>query len=314
MKKMIILLSLMAFLFSCSSHDESIKLATGSTGGTYYPLGSAIAELITDHSDLMINAYTGNASVSNTRMLKDDMIDMALVQSNVASWAISGSGPFEGSSVKSMNGIASLYSEVIQVIVRRDADISSFDELAGKKVNLGKIDSGNYIDALNLFSAHGISIQNIDPYYLSFSEAIDAMDQGNLDAVFVTSGIPTTSISLMSNKVEIDMLSISEHILTKMIEEQPFYTREIVPAYTYAGQTSNVTTLSTRALWVCSDALDEETVYMMLDTFWANYKDIKDVHQSIKLLTIDDALKGMSIPLHPGAIKFYEEHKIEIEN
>jgi TRAP transporter TAXI family solute receptor len=314
MKRIILIFSLMIMLISCSGTNSTLKLATGSTGGTYYPLGSALAELLSDESDTRVNAYTGNASVSNTRMIDQQVVDMALVQSNVAAWAISGTGAFADDKIESISGLGSLYSEVIQVIVRKDAEIGNFYGLRNKRVSLGKKDSGNYFDANNLLIAHDMTIESVEPYYLTFSEAMEAMSVGELDAVFVTAGIPTTSITLMSSKVPVDMLSIDENILNKMIEEQPFYTREVVPAFTYIGQKTNRITLSTRALWICHSDLDEEVVYDMVKSFWLNYEDLKDVHQSMLSLSQEDALKGMSIPLHPGAIKYYEELGIEIQD
>jgi len=314
MKKTILVLICFIVITGCSENKEILKFATGSTGGTYYPLGSAIAELITDESSVMVNAYTGNASVSNTHMIDDELIDMALVQSNVAAWAREGIGSFDNEPVDSITGIASLYSEVIQIIVREKAGIETFYDLKGKRVSLGKKDSGNYFDANNLFEAHMMSLELVDPYYLTFSEAIVEMDKGNLDAVFITSGIPTSSVTLMSSKVNINMLSIEDVILTKMINDYPFYTREIVPANTYIGQTNDKITLSTRALWICDESLDEEVVYDMLDSFWTYYDRLSDVHQSAVELSLEDALEGMSIPLHPGAITYYKEHGFEVQD
>lgn len=314
MKKIILILICFIVITGCSENKENLKFATGSTGGTYYPLGSAIAELLTDESDVTVNAYTGNASVSNTRMLDEELIDMALVQSNVAEWAIEGIGSFEDEPIDSITGIASLYSEVIQIIVREEADIETFYDLKGKRVSVGQKDSGNYFDAINLFEAHGMSLELVEPYYLTFSQAIEAMDKGDLDAVFITSGIPTSSVSLMSSKVKINMLSIEDVILSKMIKDYPFYTREVVPANTYIGQANNKITLSTRALWICHESLDEESVYEMLDRFWTYSNRLYDVHQNALELSIDDALKGMSIPLHPGAVKYYKEHGLEVQD
>ncbi|MBI9014929.1 MAG: TAXI family TRAP transporter solute-binding subunit [Clostridiales bacterium] len=314
MKKIILALICFIVITGCSESRDNLKLATGAAGGTYYPLGSAIAELLTDESDLTVNAYTGNASVSNTLMLDEELIDMALVQSNVAAWAVEGIGSFENEPVDSITGIASLYSEVIQIIVREEADIETFYDLEEKKVGLGKKDSGNYFDAVNLFEAHKMSLDLVEPYYLTFSESIDAMDKGELDAVFITSGIPTSSVSLMSSKVKINMLSIEDAILNKMISDYPFYTREVVPMNTYIGLSEDKMTLSTRALWICHDSLDEEIVYDMLNIFWTNYNRLSDVHQSTKELSINDALKGMSIPLHPGAVKYYKEHGLEVQD
>ncbi len=301
-------------LVSCTAPTETYKFATGSIGGVYYPLGSGISEILSDNIDgVLINAYTGNASVSNSKLIQEGSIDMALIQSNVASWSEEGTGTFDAP-LSDIRGVASLYSEVIQIIVREDAEIYEMEDLIHKRVSMGKVDSGNYFDAVNLLDAHEIEIEALDVSYLSFAEAFDKMVEGELDAVFVTSGIPTSSIMLMSSKVNINLLSIKNDILSEMIDQYPFYTREIIPAGTYIGQNEDRITLSTRALWLCHKDLDEEFVYRMLEVYYDNLDDVMSIHPSLSPESIDTALKGMSIPLHPGAERYYKELNINVED
>jgi TRAP transporter TAXI family solute receptor len=301
-------------LIGCSNSTETLKFATGSVGGVYYPLGGGISETLTDNIEgTLVNAYTGNASVSNSNLINLGEVDLALVQSNVASWAIDGVDMFD-EPLEDLRGIASLYSEVIQVIVRKDAGIDSFNDLVGKNVSVGKIDSGNYFDAINLMNAHGIDLSSMNAKYLSFGEAFDMMINEELDAVFVTSGIPTSSVALMASKVDIKLLEIDENIMQDLVESFPYYTIEIVPAETYPGSEKDIFALSTRALWICNKDLDDDLVYEMLKVYYEELNLLKTIHVSLDQESKETALKGMSIPIHPGALKFYKEIGLEVDN
>jgi len=313
MKKLVII-ALFFMLIGCSNSTETLKFATGSVGGVYYPLGGGISETLTDNiEDTLVNAYTGNASVSNSNLINQGEVDLALVQSNVASWAIEGVDMFD-EPLEELRGIASLYSEVIQVIVRKDAGIDSFNDLVGKNVSVGKIDSGNYFDAINLMDAHGIDLASMNAKYLSFGEAFDMMINKELDAVFITSGIPTSSVALMASKVDVKLLEIDENIMQELIESFPYYTLEIIPAETYPGSESDVFALSTRALWICNKDLDDDLVYEMLKVYYEELNILKSIHVSLDQESKETALKGMSIPIHPGALKYYKEIGLEVDN
>lgn len=313
MRKLVIIL-LLIILVGCGDSIETLKFATGSVGGVYYPLGGGISETLTDYMDgTLINAYTGNASVSNSKLLEAKEVDLALVQSNVASWALEGIDMFE-EPLTELRGIASLYSEVIQVIVRKEANINTFQDLKGKRISVGKIDSGNYFDAVNLMNAHGLDLESMSVNYLSFGESFDMMINNELDAVFITSGMPTASVSLMASKVEIDLLELDMKVMQGLVETYPYYTIEVIPAESYPGIDDDLFALSTRALWICHNDLDEDLVYEMVKTYYERFGAIQSIHVSLEQESIDSALKGMSIPLHEGAIKYYKEIGIEMDN
>lgn len=314
MKKIVLLLIISLFLYSCSESAPILKLVTGSTGGNYYPLGNAIAETLSEQNDdYTINAYTGNASVKNTDLIGKHEADMALVQSNVAYWAYNGFGMFEDEPVTNIRGIASLYSEMIQVIVRKDSGIKSIIDLKNRNVSLGLPDSGNYFDALNILEAYNLNSDDFNLLEYSFSDAVKGMKNGLIDAVFFTSGIPTSSVIAMSGDIEIDIIEIDAEILFEMIEEDPYYSYGLIPSDTYRGITKDVNTLSTRALWLCDADMDEDIVYRITKDFWENRKDIQEATDIAKSVLIDDAIEGMSIPLHPGALKYYKEIGIEVD-
>lgn len=302
-------------LMSCNASDETLKIVTGSTGGTYYPIGSEIAEILSDNMDgYIVNAYTGNASVSNSNLILENAVDMALVQSNVSYWAYKGIGMFEEAPVSTIRGISSLYSEAIQIIVRSDSDIKSISELKGKRVNIGEVSSGNYFDSIAILEAYNLKESELQIYNHSFSEALELINNAEIDAVFITSGIPTTSVILMGSNIDIEILSIDESEIELLQINQPYYTKETIPANTYPGVDYDVTTLAVKALLVCSNELSEELVYNITKTFWNNNSSLKSTHEKGKSINIESSLDGMSILIHEGALKYYNEIGILNDN
>lgn len=313
MKKLVFLVIILMLLMACSSEVSNYKFVTGDPGGTYYPLGSSISELLTNHSEHFdVSAYVGNASVSNTKMISNGEADMALVQSNVAYWADMGHEMFD-EPIDNIRGIAALYPETIHIVVRADSDIENIEDLRRKNISIGEEGSGNYFDALNILEAYGI--KNTDYIQLKFqwNDANQGMINGSVDAIFMTSGVPTSSLNALASEVEIRLIPIDQEIIDRLLEEKPYYKAGLVPAGTYVGVDQDIPTLTMKALWVCNEQLDEEDVYEMTSLFWENFKDVTDINFSTQKIKMEEALAGMSIQLHSGAMRYYEEQDIEMD-
>lgn len=307
-KSILIIIILLLILVGCQSEETPLKFATGSIGGTYYPLGSAMAEVISDHGEnITVNSYMGNASVSNSQLIDEGQVDMALVQGNVAYWASTGSGMFEGESTDKIKGIAALYSEAVQIVVRKDLNIRSFEDLEGKRLNIGLEGSGHYSDAVTIIEAHGMNIDDFNIKNYSFVEASQAFQEDEIDATIITSGLPTSSVMLLSNDTEVEILSLSPDIIGELMREQSYYTSELIDKTTYPFVEGEVRTIATKALWVCSSDLNEDTVYEMTKAFWENYDSIDVIERKKLSMNRTSALMGMSVELHPGALKYYKE-------
>lgn len=310
--KHFILISLLAILIlslvGCSSGQETITITTGGTGGTYYPVGGTIAQMLTDNVDtLTVNAYVGNASVDNCKLIKEKATDSAMVQNNVAYWAHEGLGAFEGEPITSLRGIASLYPEAIQIVALETSRIKSVDGLEGKRVSVGVDGSGVNFDAKNVLAAYGMTLDDIVALDLSFGEAAKQLKEGTIDAAFVTAGYPTSSIMDVHLNKDIAIIPIENEIINTMILEYPYYTEAIIPANTYPGIDTDVTTVTTMAIWVIDESVSDDIVYKMTRTLWENSAELEASHQKGSEITLDTALDGMSIELHPGAEQYYRE-------
>jgi hypothetical protein len=302
-------------------------IATGGTGGTYYPLGGALAQaLSTKIPDLIVTAQSGNASTANLNLIRSHGIESAFVQNNTAYQAYMGIDTFDGKPVKNVRGIASLYPEVIQIVTLKSANIQSVKELAGKRVIPGDRGSGTAVDAENIVKSAGMTFNDFGELdWLSFAGISQRMKDGQADAGFLTAGIPTSSVMELASQTDIAVLSIDDKLIKKITDTWPFYAKVTIPAGTYKGQDMAAETVAVMAQWVVDSAIPEDIVYELTMALWEKGKHVlrkKDgqaaeapsaaaimgqVHAKGKDVTLETALDGMAIPLHRGAAKYYKE-------
>jgi len=305
---LIVVLALSLMLTSCASNEQFVTITTGGTGGTYYPIGGAIAKAISDNAEnITVTGQAGNASVANCNLINEGETESALAQNNVAYWAYNGEGSFEGNPITKIAGIASLYPEAIQLVALTESGITSVADLKGKKVCVGEAGSGVYADVVNILAAFGMTVDDIKADYLSFSEASQKLKDKQIDAAFLTAGYPTSAVVDVATSRDITIVPMDEATLDSLIEASPYYAKAIIPAGTYKGVDVDTVTATTMAMLICSTELSEELVYTLTKTMWENQNVIAQAHEKGKVVTLDSALDGMGIPLHPGAAKYYKE-------
>ncbi|NLM12106.1 MAG: TAXI family TRAP transporter solute-binding subunit [Clostridiaceae bacterium] len=293
---------------SQASSSRFINIVTGGTAGTYYPLGGALAEILNESIE-GVNAISqaGGASIANINLLKDQKVEVAFIQNDAAYYAEQGLEVFEDNKFEDIRGLATLYSETIQ-IVTLDRNLKTLKDLQGKKVCIGSIGSINVANCRQIFAESGMDMEkDISPQYLTFADAANSLKDGNVDAAFIVAGIPTAAVQDVCAQHEINLVSIEEEVADKLIEKYPFYTKTIIPANTYNGQTDDVLALSVRAMLAVNSKLDEELAYDILKAMYDNTERLEASHAVGKLITEETGLEGMSIPLHPGAEKYFKE-------
>ena len=299
-------------------------IGTGGTGGTYYPLAGVIANAISNPPGsrpcdqggscgvpgLIAVAQTSNGSVDNVRSVQDGLVDAAFSQSDIAYWAYTGTGIFEGEEpLSSLRAIAALYPEHVHLVASVESGIEEVADLVGKRVSVDTQQSGTYVDAMLILEAFGLSEDDIDVEHLRPNAAADAMRMGELDAFFVVAGYPTAAISEIARTVPVRLVPIPEPDTAEMIEEYEFFSVGTVPGGTYEGVDEDVETLAVGAQWITSEAQPEELIYRITKALWNDAtRRLLDVgHPKGASVLIDTALDGIGIPLHPGAELYYRE-------
>jgi TRAP transporter TAXI family solute receptor len=301
-----------ALIAGCGGGDggqgkQFLNIATGGTAGTYYPLGGAIAEILNQNIEGMnASAQSTGASVANVNMLKDNSVDIALIQNDIAYYAYNGKEMFEGKKVDTIRGLAALYPETIQFVTRADSGIKDISDLKGKKVAVGASGSGAEANARQILAAYGITYDDIDEQYLSFGEASDALKDGNIDCGVVVAGYPTAAIQdLASNKSAV-VVNITPEVQDKLMADYPYYTKMVIPAGTYKGQDTDVNTVAVKCVLVTTDKLGDDMGGKIVKAIYEHLDRMKAAHSVGSYITKESALDGMSIPMNAGAEQYFK--------
>ncbi len=285
-----------------------VNIATGGTAGVYYPLGGAIAEILTRNvPGVNASAQSTGASVANVNALKDGSAHLAFMQNDIAYYAANGAEMFKDKKVDGLKALATLYPETIQVVTLEKFNIKDIAGLKGKRVAVGAAGSGTEANARQILEAYGITYKDIKAQYLSFADAANNLKDGNIDAAFVTAGFPTAAIQDIAAQHKVVLLPVSSEAADKLIKQYPFYTKITVPANTYPNQGREVSALAVRAMLVVTDKMDAQMAYDITKTIYGNLDRIQSAHAVGKSITKASARDGMSVPLHAGAEKFFKE-------
>lgn len=287
------------------------RIGTGGTAGTYYPIGGLIANAISSPPQLVATAVASNGSVANVNAIVGGAAESGFVQADVAYWAYSGTGVFEGKpKVEELRSIANLYPESVHVVVRKAANVKSIADLKGKSVSIDEPGSGTLLNAAAILGAYGITTKDIKAEYLKPNQAAEKMKDGSVDAFFFTGGFPAAAISeLASTGSGIDILPISGPQAEKLAKEFPFFAADEIPAGTYKDVAA-VKTVAVGAHWVTSSKISADTVYAVTKALWSDKTRaaLDAGHAKGKAIQKASALAGLQgVPLHPGAERFYKE-------
>ena len=295
-----------------ASAKTFVSIATGGTSGTYYPIGGAIAQAVSKGSDIQATAETGNASVANANLVAKGEIEIAMVQNDIAFWALNGKLMFK-TPMKNLRAIAALYPEHVQLITTKASGIKSIADLKGKRVGVGAPGSGVEGDVRAIFQVAGLRYQDMKVDFLDFGATTSRFKDNQIDAGFVVAGFPTASIMDLATTKDITLVSFDDAFMKKLRKEHPFFVPSKVPAGTYRGIDHDVTTPAVMAILITHDKVSDEVIYKFTKAMFDNIKDIQGAHATAKQITLKTALDGLTVPLHPGAAKFYKEKGMKVK-
>lgn len=311
MKKVLALaFCLLVAIGAVSAQQKFLTVATGGTAGTYFPLGGALAEIWNKNiPKLNANATATGASAANIAMLAKGEVDVIFVQNDAAYYALNDLEIYKGKGTKDIRGLACLYDETVQLVALADSGIKTVADLKGKRVSVGAAGSGVELNARQVLEAAGLGYADIKVQYLSFAESASNLKDGNIDAAFNTAGAPTAAIQDLGASKKITIVPIDGDVAKKLMAKYSFYTPTKLPAGTYLSLASDVWTVSVKSMLAVSAKLDAGLVYDLLKAMFANGERLAASHKKGADVQIATATDGMSIPLHPGAEKFYKENK-----
>ena len=290
--------------------QQFFRIGTGGTAGTYYPVGGMIANAVSQPGKIVATAQASNGSVANVNAVAGGAMESGFSQSDVATWAYTGTGVYEGKpKVADLRMIANLYPESIHLVVKKGSGIKSVADLKGKRVALDEPGSGTLVNARTVLAAYGVKESDIKPEYIKPNQAGDKLKDGAFDAFFFVGGAPAGAIAeLASSGAGIELVPLAGPQAEALRKSNPYLAVDTIPAGTYKDVPA-VQTMAMGAQWVTSAKADTETVYQITKALYS--KAAQDAlaagHAKGKFITKENAVKGVGIPFHPGAEKFYKE-------
>lgn len=318
--------TLLASQPSWAQQRQFFRIGTGGISGTYYPIGGLIADIVSKPSGsrpcdrggdcgvpgLVALAQTSLGSVANIRAIIAQEIESGFAQSDIAYGAFAGSGVFAGEPPASdLRAIANLYPESMHLLVSAESGIKSVGDLRGKRVSLDELGSGTLVDALLLLGAYNIGVSDIQAVNVKPGVAIGMMQDGEIDALFVIAGYPASSVMELIDTIGAQLVPIAGPETDKLLEQRPFFTPGTIPAAAY-GLPEDTATLNVGAQWLTSLRADEELIYQLTRTLWSDYAraTLDSGHPKGQEITLETALDGIAVPLHPGAARYYRERRM----
>ena len=300
-------------LASCSKNaKKDYILATGGTGGTYYPFGGAIANIWnTKIENMNVTAQATGASAENLRLINKGEAEYAIVQNDVMDYAYNGTDLFAGEKLANIMTIGTLYPEVVQIAVSKDSGIKSIADFKGKRISVGDAGSGVEFNAKQIMEGYGLTFDDIKKSNLSFKESAEGIQNGTLDGCFVTAGVPNAALQELAFTAGLTLVPVDGEAAKKICEKYGYYTQTTIPGGTYKGTDDDTPALASKATLAVSSKLDEQTVYQMTKALFENLDELATAHAKGKEVSAKAAVTGVSVPFHPGAKKYFKEIGLE---
>ncbi|WP_439137070.1 TAXI family TRAP transporter solute-binding subunit [Roseicyclus sp.] len=287
--------------------QEQLSIATGGTGGVYFPMGGGLAEIINGKIDgYSATAEVTGASVENMGLVATGDADLAIALADTVQQGYTGTGRFEGNALPMVRGLASLYANMIQIVALEGSGITTLEDLRGKRVSVGAPGSGTEVNAAAILNANGMSYDDIDEQRLNFNETADALANGDIDAGFWSVGAPTSSILNLATTNSIVMIELSDAEIAAARAADPIFAQTTLDAGIYDG-VGATTVLGVPNVLVVSSEMSDDLAYAITSAMFENIEDLRAVHPAANQTTVEFTLAATPIPLHPGAIRYFEE-------
>lgn len=287
--------------------QEFINVLTGGTSGVYYPVGSALATLYGENiPNVQAQVQSTKASVENLNLLQQGRGELAIALGDSVKYAWEGNADVGFTApLDKLRGVAAAYPNYIQIAAATDSGIATLEDLKGKSLSVGAPKSGTELNARAILEAAGMSYDDLGKVeYLPFAESVELQKNRQLDATLQSAGLGVASIKDLSTSMPTTMVSVPAEVVEKL---GPPYVSGTIPAGTYEGQGEDVQTVAILNFFVTHEDVPEETVYQMTKLMFENLPTLVAAHKSAGAISLDNALTGMPLPLHPGAERYYKE-------
>lgn len=294
--------------------SQVLTMGTGSTGGTYFPLGGAMAGVWNDNlgdSGIRVSTQSSGASVENLQLLGAGEVDMMMAVNGTAEGAFAGELE-EDIDTGDIQFLGNVYGEVTQIVARGDSGIESVEDMAGKVVQLGPAGSGTELSARAILEAAGIDPDaDVEARQDSFGDAINSVRDGQADAAFGILALPHGGTMDAASAVDLTFISVEGDLLQGLLDADPTLSALEVEAGLYPGLDEPITWVTNWATLYTTSDMDEDTAYDIVRVLYEQSGSIEEAHTAGSQINLDTALDGrIEIPIHPGAERYYDEQGV----
>lgn len=278
-------------------------MATASLGGAFYPVGQTASNLVTQHADgLTMLPVVSAGAIQNPRLVHAGEVDFGITNGNMAWLAVNGQGPY--SEALNLKAVGALHPSILHMVTLAGSDISGFEDLRGKRVAVGPAGGGTYAFLTRLLDVHNMTLDDITPSFLSYTDGFAQLGDGNVDAALALAGFPTAAVLQTLATHELQFIELSDEHLAMMLERYPYYTSRSLPAETYR-QAADVVVIGVNNMLIVNTSMDEETVFQVTRAIYGNLDEFRQSNAIARQIDVSQSL-SLPVSLHDGALRFFE--------
>jgi len=323
-KTLAIAMASIGLISNASAQEErSYILATASTGGTYYPVGVALATLskvkLAPKQHFSLAAISSAGSGENVKLLNENEAQFAILQGLYGAWAWQGLGPYEKSgSQTQLRSVSMLWQNVEHFIVRSDlaetGTMSDLENLNGKKFSIGKKNSGTENSGRQIMKGLSVNPEQFKLAFMGYGGSASALQNGTIDGMNTPAGVPVGAVTQAFAALgeDIQILSFTDEQIKQANGDYNIWTKYEIPANTYPGVDKTITTIAQPNFLAVREDISEEDVYQLTKAIYENLPFLQGIHKATKAMALEKGIAGLPVPLHPGAARYYKEVGIEL--
>jgi TRAP transporter TAXI family solute receptor len=315
----------MSMLSACTENLSTQRpyiLTTATTGGTYYPVGVALATItkaqLFDTEGISLSAISSAGSMENIKLMRDNQAQFAILQGIFVPWAWNGDGPISRPQPW-LRSISALWQNTDHFVLTRDlagdGTIMALDRLDGERYVMGARNSGAERSGDYILSSLGIDYPSrMNLAFMNYGATANAIQDGTIVGMNVPAGVPVTAITRAFAMVgeNLTLLQFTDEQLDQVNETYPLWSRYTIPGGTYPNLDQTIETISHPNVLAVRADIPDEAVYMITRAIFENLAALHEIHKATREVTLDKALTGLGAPLHPGAARYYREQGVEI--
>ncbi|OLQ91595.1 C4-dicarboxylate ABC transporter substrate-binding protein [Vibrio ponticus] len=311
----------LGFTSQAVAQDRSYILATASTGGTYYPVGVALATLskvkLTPKYKFSLSAISSAGSGENVKLLNENEAQFAILQGLYGAWAWNGEGPYKQRQ-EDLRSVSMLWQNVEHFIVRSElassGTVEDLNNLKDKKFSIGKKNSGTENSGRQIMKGLGVDADSFNLAHMGYGGSASALQNGTIDGMNTPAGVPVGAVTQAFAALgeEIQILSFTDEQIKQANGSYNLWTKYEIPAGTYPGVDKVVNTIAQPNFLAVRHDVSDQDVYELTKAIYENLPFLQGIHKATKAMALEKAIAGLPVPLHPGAAKYYQEMGIEV--